>query len=172
MQKIKEKMKIFKFIAGYCWTQIQTTIHRINVLRNIVILTHNIEQKNVWKLYWRGWKHDLSKYRWSEASYFAKTIFDLKHSTYGSDEYKKMLEEIKPAIENHYKRNRHHPEYHKNGFEDMIELDKLELVADWQSATKRHKNGDIFKSIEINQSRFGYDNETKEWLISMAKKLG
>ena len=162
-------MKILKLIAGYFWTQIQTTIHRLYVLFNIIDLINALEPPNKWKLYRRGWAHDLSKYRWSEASLFAKTIFDLRSSKYGSKEYMEMLAEIQPAIEAHYKRNSHHPEHHKNGIGDMTELDKLEMIADWCAATKRHKNGDIFKSIEINQSRFNYDDETKEWLISMAK---
>ena len=164
-------MKLLKFLAGYIWTQIQTTIHRYHVFMNIVKIVHKIKTPNKYKLYWRGLTHDLSKYRWSEASYFAKTIFDLKKSTYGSEEYNKMLESIKPAIETHYKKNRHHPEYHKNGMNDMTEVDKLELITDWGAASKRHKNGNILKSIEINQSRFDYDDETKEWLISMARIL-
>jgi hypothetical protein len=162
---------MFKFIAGYFWTQIQTTIHRFRVLQNVVDIIGYIEFENQYKLFWRALKHDLSKYRWSEASYFAKTIFDLKHSTYGSEEYKKMLASIQPAIEVHYKRNRHHPEYHENGVNDMTKLDKLEMLADWKAATMRHKNGDIYKSIEINQSRFGYDDETKEWMISIIKAI-
>lgn len=160
---------MLKFIAGYLYTQWETSIHRIRVLLNIVNLIDQLNPPNKWKLYWRGWKHDLSKYKWSEASYFAKTIFDLKHSTYGSEEYKKMLESIQPAIQTHYKKNSHHPEYYKNGFQDMTELDKLELIADWHAAVKRHATGNIYKSIEINQKRFGYSDEDKEWLISIAK---
>jgi hypothetical protein len=160
---------MLKFIAGYIWTQIQTTIHRSWVLFNIVSIIDELDPPDKWKLYRRGWKHDLSKYRWDEASYFAKTIFDLKRSTYGSDEYKEMLESIQPAIKVHYERNSHHPEHYKNGVQDMSELDKLEMICDWQAATRRHATGDIYKSIEINQKRFGYDDETKEWLISIAK---
>lgn len=141
----------------------------MRVLFNIVKMIDVIDPPNRWKLYWRGWKHDLSKYRWSEAKYFAKVIFDLKNSTYGTEEYKKMLDSIQPAIKMHYKRNSHHPEYYKNGISDMSYFDKLELVADWESATHRHENGDIYKSIEINQKRFNYSDKDKEWLISIAK---
>lgn len=162
-------MKILKFIAGYFYTQWETSIHRARVLLNIVTLINKLDPPDKGKLYWRGLKHDWSKLGWDEAKHYAKVIFDLKGSTYGSEEYKKMLEEIQPAIKHHYKNNSHHPEYYANGFQDMTELDKLELIADWYAATKRHKNGDIFKSIEINQSRFGYNDETKEWLISIAK---
>jgi len=163
--------KMIKFIAGYIWTQIQTTIHKINVLRNIVIIVNIIDPPDKWKLYRAGLKHDLSKYRWSEAKHFAKTIFDLKHSTYGTKEYQDLLDIIKPAIDFHYKRNSHHPEYHKNGISDMSELELLELLADWLSACKRHKDGDILKSIEINQKRFRYSDETKKWMLDIIKKI-
>jgi len=161
---------MFKFIAGYIWAQIQTTIHKIHVLRNIVLIINYVNPPNKWELYWRGVKHDLSKYRWSEAKYFAKTIFDLKHLTYGSEGYKQTLAELKPAIDLHYKRNSHHPEYH-NSINKMSKTEKLEMVADWLSACKRHKDGNIFNSIEINQKRFNYDDQTKEWFISIVKKI-
>ncbi len=162
---------MIKFIAGYIWTQIQTTIHKLNVLFNIIRIIDIIDPLNKWKLYWRGLKHDNSKYRWGEAKYFAKVIFDLKRLSYGSEEYKKSLEVIKPAIKLHYSKNSHHPEHHKNGFSDMSKLDKLELISDWHAACKRHKDGNIFKSIEINQKRFSYSDKDKEWMISIAKIL-
>ena len=31
--------------------------------------------------------------------------------TYGSDEYKACLTEMKPALDHHYAANRHHPEH-------------------------------------------------------------
>ena len=164
-------LKMFKFIAGYIWTQIQTTIHKLYVLFNLVVIIDYINPPNRWKLYRKGLFHDLSKYRWSEAKHFAKVIFDLKRLSYGTEEYKKSLEVIKPAIELHYKINSHHPEYHKNGYKDMSYLDKLEMIVDWHCACKRHKDGNVFKSIEINQSRFNYSEEDKEWLISIVKIL-
>ncbi len=162
-------MKILKFIAGYIWSNIKTTEHKVRVLFNIIDLINALDYPDKWKLYKRGLIHDFSKYRWTEASLLARVIFKLKGSTYGSKEYKETLKFLKPMTDSHYKKNRHHPEYHKNGIKDMTEIDKLEMIADWQAATQRHGNGDLFKSIEINQSRFNYNDETKEWLISMAK---
>ncbi len=160
-----------KFIAGYIWTQIQTTLHKMKVLRNIVTICDHVHLENKWVLYRRGLTHDLSKYRWCEAKHFAKSIFDLKGLTYGSEEYIKALEELRPAIKSHYSKNSHHPQYYKNGFSDMSYLDKLELLADWEAATHRHKNGDIFKSIEINQKRFNYSDSDKEWMVSIVKLI-
>ena len=160
---------MFKFIAGYFYTQWETSLHRFRVQLNIVNLIDAINPPNKWKLYFRGWKHDWSKLGWYEAKHYAKVIFKLKGSTYGTEEYKKMLVDIQPAVKHHYKKNKHHPEHYENGFQDMTELDKLELIADWVAASKRHADGDIYKSIEINQKRFGYSDKDKEWLISMAK---
>jgi len=164
---------MFKFIAGYICHYVQTTIHKLKVLRNIVDIIDQVHPKNKWKLYGRGWTHDLSKYRWSESKYFAKVIFKLKNLTYDSDEYRKTLDSIRPAIGLHYRRNFHHPEcYHlEDGYQYMSELDRLEMIADWMAAVTRHKDGDIFKSIEINQKRFGYSDEEKEWLLSIVNAV-
>jgi len=158
---MKEK-KMIKFILGYIYTQIQTTKHRFWVFWYL--------SKFCFKLLWRGSVHDLDKYRWKEAKHFAKTIFDLKSSTYGSDEYKKLLEEIEPALKHHYSRNKHHPEFHSQ-YVDMNIMDKIEMVCDWKAATRRHADGDINKSIEINQKRFGYTDEEKKLLIAIVKQI-
>lgn len=57
---------------------------------------------------------------------------------------------------------------------DLLEmnlLDIIEMLVDWDAASMRHANGDIFKSIEINQQRFNYTDETKAILINTAKLL-
>ena len=74
--------------------------------------------------------------------------------TYGSDEYRQCLRDIKPAIEHHNAHNSHHPEYYPNGIDGMDLLDLLELVCDWKAASERHDDGDVLKSIEINEKRF------------------
>ena len=50
----------------------------------------------------------------------------------------------------------------------MTLLDIIEMICDWKSSTMRHANGDIFKSIELNQKRFGYSDEinTANWIES------
>ena len=40
------------------------------------------------------------------------------------------------------------------------------MILDWYAASQRHENGDIFKSIEQNQERFGYTDEVKMILIN------
>ena len=163
--------QIFKFIAGYCWTIIKNTIHKLQVLRNIVIIINATNPPDKWKLYKRGLSHDNSKYRWSECKSIAKVVFKLRSSTYGSKEYEEMLDSFRPAVQLHYDRNPHHPEHYKNGIKEMSDIDKIEMICDWVSACRKHTNGDIFRSIRINQKRFNYNNDFKKWLIRMAKIL-
>ncbi len=98
-----------------------------------------------------------------------KKLFDeytpkLKNCTYGSDEYKTFLEVLKEGLNIHYANNRHHPEHFENGIQGMNLLDLLEMICDWKAASERHNDGDIYKSIEINQERFGYSDELKSIL--------
>lgn len=57
------------------------------------------------------------------------------------------------------------------GIKGMSLLDILEMLIDWKSATLRHDDGDILKSIEINQKRFGYSDELKNILLNTIKEL-
>jgi hypothetical protein len=156
-------------VLGYLTHQWGTTKHKLWIM--FYVLKYCFKVKFSWNLIKRGLKHDLSKYSWFESKGFAQVIFKLKKLTYGSEEYIKCLRIIKPSIDHHYKINRHHPEYHKNGFFDMTELDKIEMVIDWLSACKRHKDGNIYKSIEINKERFGYDEDTRRKFIFLIDEI-
>jgi len=109
--------------------------------------------------------HDESKLNPPEKEIFDEFTPKLKHSTYGSDDYKQFLKDMKPALDHHYANNRHHPEHFPNGMNDMNLIDLLEMLVDWKAATLRHDDGDILRSIEINQERFGYSDEMKELLL-------
>ena len=98
-----------------------------------------------------------------------KKLFDeyspkLANCTYGSDEYKEFLKGLKPALDKHYANNRHHPEHFKNGMKDMNLIDMIELICDWKASSERHDDGDIYKSIELNQKRFNYSDDIKALL--------
>lgn len=121
------------------------------------------------KLYYRAIKHDQSKLHSPEKELFDKMTPILKGLEYGSDEYKKSLEELKPALEHHYKNNRHHPEYHEKGIDGMDLLDIVEMFCDWMAATERTKDGDIVKSIEINKKRFGMSDQLTSIFMNTLK---
>ena len=102
--------------------------------------------------------HDASKMLSPEVEIFDIYTKRLKGMTYGSDEYKQCLEEMKPALDHHYKHNAHHPEHHKDGVNDMTLIDLIEALADWRAASERHADGCVMKSIDINTERFGLNS--------------
>ena len=67
---------------------------------------------------------------------------------------KQFLKDLKPALDHHYSRNRHHPEFFKHGVSDMNIIDLIEMLCDWKASTFRNCDGNLRKSIEINKERF------------------
>jgi hypothetical protein len=65
----------------------------------------------------RAHTHDASKLTQAELPLFSVITPRLKTSTYGSEEYKKNLEELGPAVAHHYEVNPHHPEHFSNGIQ-------------------------------------------------------
>lgn len=120
----------------------------------------------------RAEDHDQSKLGSPEKEVFDRCTPRLRALTYGSEEYKACLADMKTALDHHYAHNSHHPEYYPNGIEGMDLLDLVEMLTDWKAATLRHADGDLRKSIEINQQRFRYTDELKQILINTAERLG
>jgi hypothetical protein len=110
----------------------------------------------------RGEIHDDSKLDEPEFAIMAKEFNGLSNTTYGSDEYKKLLEKIKPALDCHYAKNRHHPEHHPEGIKGMNLVDLVEMFCDWYAATNKHDDGNIKYSIEHNKKRFNYTKELEQ----------
>lgn len=119
----------------------------------------------------RAWGHDDSKLESPEKELFDKYTPLLKGATYGSDRYKQYLKEMGVALEHHYMRNSHHPEHYANGVEDMSLLAIAEMFCDWKAATLRHADGDIMKSIELNQERFGLSNQLRRIFENTVKEM-
>ena len=118
--------------------------------------------KIIWELLKRAIRHDKTKLQKSEKAGFDIYTPKLAHCTYGSDEYKQFLQELKPYLNHHYYKNRHHPEHFENGIQDMNLADIIEMLCDWYAATKRHNDGNILTSILLNKDRFKYTAETAE----------
>lgn len=157
------------------------TMDHINQVREFMMIVVN-------KLIERALVHDKSKLETPELEIFTDYTPKLKNSTYGSEEYKEFLKGMGTALAHHYEHNTHHPEHFKkyvcNGcfkefkiipnhcdacmysqfqeesdIKQMNLLDVVEMFCDWQAATLRHANGDIYKSIEHNKTRFGYSDD-------------
>ena len=119
----------------------------------------------------RAANHDLSKLSEEEFDSFVEATPALRDLTYGSAEYIATLRRIKPAIQHHYTKNRHHPEHHKKGVDEMTLFDLVEMFLDWKAAGERHEDGNIYKSIEHNAERFNLSPQLVNILNTTAKEL-
>ena len=50
-------------------------------------------------------------------------------------------------------------------------IDLIEMFVDWKSATLRHENGDLKRSIEINTKRFNLSKQLKSIFMNTVKIL-
>ena len=128
------------------------TMRHIEAVRNLI-------NQMICELLNRAKEHDQTKMIDPEVAIFAEYTPKLKESTYGSPEYKKFLEGMKVALDHHYATYRHHPEHNPNGINDMNLIDLVEMFCDWTASSRRHNDGNILKSIEINRSRFGMSDQ-------------
>ena len=117
----------------------------------------------------RGETHDLSKFSDEEVKTFTEYTPKLKTTTYGSDDYNRQLAEMQVALDHHYGNNRHHPEHFENGIKGMTLVDLVEMFIDWSAATKRHSDGNIMRSIELNEKRFSIPPELSEIFRNTAR---
>jgi hypothetical protein len=115
--------------------------------------------------------HDNSKLLSPEKELFDELTPKLKHCTYGSDEYKGYLKELKVALDSHYVKNSHHPEHYENGVNGFDLFDLIEMFFDWKAAGERHADGNIYKSIEINKDRFKLSDQIVDIFNNTANRL-
>ena len=120
----------------------------------------------------RADKHDASKLEEPEKPLLDRLTPKLRGTTYGSKEYQALLEELRPALEHHYRVNPHHPEHYPNGIAGMSLLDLVEMLADWAAATERHADGDLARSLQINRERFQISEQLAQILENTARELG
>jgi hypothetical protein len=119
----------------------------------------------------RSYEHDASKLAEPEKSAFDRCTERLRTLTYGSDEYKASLAELGPALEHHYTNNRHHPEHHDSGITGMTLMDLCEMLADWYAAGQRHADGDLGRSLVVQQDRFAIGDQLMDILENTARHL-
>lgn len=110
--------------------------------------------------------HDDTKLEEPEKSLFDKYTPLLAGLTYGSPEYKAMLEKLDPALQHHYARSTHHPEHFPNGIAGMDLADLVEMFMDWVASSRRQHNGNIRQSIVKSQDRFKFPDELKTIFIN------
>lgn len=123
----------------------------------------------------RSTRHDLSKTEPPEREAFDEYTPRLKTLTYGTDEYRATLQQMRPAVEHHYRVNAHHPEHFGDqGVAGMTLIDVMEMLADWKAAGERHGDNDIGlrASLDIQRERFGLSDQLHAILLNTAFHLG
>lgn len=90
----------------------------------------------------RGNVHDNSKFKTPERELYEMNHDKLDTVKFGTEEYRKLHDEMSVAIEHHYKENDHHPEHFKDGIVDMDLLQIMEMLADI-SAVAKTKGTDV-----------------------------
>jgi hypothetical protein len=115
--------------------------------------------------------HDASKLQEPELSGYAGLSDALNGLAYGTPEHSAAFRPFKEIIQHHYQHNRHHPEYHPNGINDMTLLDVLEMLCDWKAASER-SHGDFMESIRISSERFNIDSQLSLILVNTARDFG
>lgn len=134
----------------------KTILGKLETIKHI----HKVREllyKMIEELDKRAREHDLSKLQSPEKEIFGEYTPELAKTEYNSPEYKELLKKVQVAIDHHYSKNSHHPQYYQNGINDMNLIDVLEMLCDWKAATERNKNGNIRTSIDQNAVRFNID---------------
>lgn len=118
----------------------------------------------------RAERHDESKLHEPEKERFdyVGTKQHLGKHEYGSDEYKKSLEYLGPALQHHYETNDHHPEHFENGVDGMNLMQVVEMFCDWEAACHRNKNGNIYQSLKTNKERFNLADDLYAAMVNTA----
>lgn len=130
-------------------------------IRNVQIYIGDV----VTELFSRIIYHDITKYGDKELPLVINKA-KLDSLPYMSDEYKAALEAVQEAVQHHYRNNRHHPEFWKDGIRDMTLIDLIEMLADWKAASQSTTGGSILQSISKNRERFKISPELEKILVN------
>ena len=77
-----------------------------------------------------------------------------------------------PALKHHYENNRHHPEHFEDGANGMTLIDLVEMLCDWYAATKKHEDGNLARSLVVNEKRFKISPQLTKIFENTAKEFG
>lgn len=117
----------------------------------------------------RANSHDISKCEnKDEYEGYIKMNREMSGIKYGTPEYMAIKSKYDYVIQLHFNANSHHPEYYKNGYADMLYLDKIEMICDWCGAIISRNNTDnIEESIKFNFKRFNIPEDEQEKIMDL-----
>lgn len=130
--------------------------HKAAVMRRMHVIISELEKRAI--------NHDNSKLKEPELSGW-RAMDNEPRYPYGSEEYAAKLKKYQWLLEQHWKKNRHHPEYWKlNPFERNKDLiDVIETVVDWLSYKNEILSIDqALKLIKQQTKRYKFSRELTE----------
>ena len=142
---------------------------RKDTTKHIAMVDHNLKSV-IRSLKRRAQVHDQSKLEPPEKEIFDAETPKLSKLKFGSKEYQDSLKRLGPALEHHYANNSHHPEHYENGVAGMCLLDLIEMVCDWQAASKRMQGGELHLVTAFE--RFGIDRQLGSIIFNYCLRQG
>ena len=122
-------------------------------------------------LYNRGVHHDQSKLQSPELEGWTQMDKEPRYP-YGTKEYNEKKKRYAWLFEEHYKHNRHHPEYFdtptKVSFErDLVDL--IEMLCDWLGYRESIRYAEASTLVDQQCKRYGFSSEIKDLLLNTLK---
>lgn len=143
-----------------------TTLKHINrvaeLLNNIAIM-----------LIKRASLHDASKLVSPEKDILDIMVYINQNegpAPYGSVEYQRRSQFLKPFLDSHYSKNDHHPEYHPNYLNSMNLMQITEMAMDWWAAAER--GGETVINLTHSAERFCMSDQVKQIIANTYDALG
>ena len=147
-----------------------TVEHKIIVLRVCLkLFEYYVDNGNAAlgiSLLRRACTHDNSKFSGEEFRKLA-SIIDSNPNCF-RDASAGLSEKETDAIKEHWKNNRHHPEYFDE-YSNMLDLDMLEMVCDWYARSLQFGTDFIPFIIERQHNRFKFSPEQFDKILEMCK---
>ena len=101
----------------------------------------------------RAITHDNSKYSEKELNAHISMADEMDGIKYGTDAYYAIKRKYESLSAEHFANNRHHPEHHPNGIDDMNLVDVIEMLCDWLTGSE-NTGTPVERSLEINEERY------------------
>ena len=141
-----------------------TILHISEVSENLEVVVSQLKQ--------RGLAHDRTKLQALEFDGFVSTREKFKKANYGSPEYQECVDLTKPAVDHHYKNNRHHTGFHKDGINGMNLIDIMEMICDWRAAARRSPDKKLEDTLDYAADKYKIEPQLKKLIINTLKELG
>ncbi len=140
-----------------------TLRHISEVAENLSDMIHDLEKRSI--------SHDRSKLEEFEFDIMTEKLPIFRKANRESKEYKKSVTAIRAFLDHHYDYNRHHPQFHKNGFADMNLLDILEMIADWKAINKNNSDLSFKESLPETFEMYNIPKNMQKHIIATLEYL-